>query len=605
MYSIKKCDILVIGGGGAGVTAAVLAERSGSSVALVSKEPMGRGDTCIASGIMTDGSVNPSDNPRKFIRDLVVCGEYLNDPVLVDLLVSRSMEATEVLEEFGMVFRRNQEGRLIPIPFPLGGHSVERSLVALSEGNQIGSALRGALYSSDVSIYEEYLITDLFTEDNRVTSALGIDLHSGEFVVFQAKAVILASGGCGWLYAPYTSNVKSNTGDGFALAFEAGAELRDMEHAQFTFGISNPYGMTGVLLGEPASAGMFGKLLDGKGNHVIQQPGKKTRGQVAAAMAKTIKNKKTGPFGGVFLDLSDNVQQMGPDYRKALALSRKSALEAANIAYGKKEANCEAPWEVVPTFHYLPGGVKVNEKCQSEIRNLYAIGQVQGGLFGADRLGSVSLTELFLFAKISAESAVEDSRQHAHVSVDPKIYEKKVGEKAHLRGTSGQIRPIELKRRLQTVMWENVGFLRDKESLEQALKQFDILEQDMKNVRVPSYQHYNTDWIDLLELDSMILLSRIIARSALERKESRGGHVRIDYPEKDDAGFLKTIIAQKEEEDIAISMDSMAHVWEGIKPPGFIEKIQPAIQDFAIRSLPGSIVKKILKKKLKDFTQET
>ena len=140
------CDILVIGGGGAGVTAAALAARAGARVVLVSKEPAGRGDTCIASGLMTDGLVNPSDSPGKLIRDLVLCGERLNDPVLVRLLAERSGEAREVLEEFGMVFRRNREGRLTPIPTPLGGHSVARSLTSLAEGNQIGSALRAALY---------------------------------------------------------------------------------------------------------------------------------------------------------------------------------------------------------------------------------------------------------------------------------------------------------------------------------------------------------------------------------------------------------------------------------------------------------------------------
>jgi len=166
-----NCDILVIGGGGAGVAVAALAARAGARVVLASKELVGRGDTCIASGLMTDGSVNPSDSRDKLVRDLVRCGERLNDPVLVNLLAERSAEATEVLEEFGMVFRRDREGRLTPLPSPLGGHSVARSVASLAEGNQIGSALRAALYHSRVRVCEEHLVTDLLCDGARVSGA--------------------------------------------------------------------------------------------------------------------------------------------------------------------------------------------------------------------------------------------------------------------------------------------------------------------------------------------------------------------------------------------------------------------------------------------------
>ena len=349
------CDILVIGGGGAGVTAAALAARSGARVTLLSKEPVGRGDTCIASGLMTNGVVNPADHPSKLIRDLVLCGEHLNDPTLVQLLAERSGEATELLEGFGMVFRRNRKGQLTPVPTPLGGHSVARSLAGLAEGNQIGSALRAALYSTGVRVREEHVVTDLFTDGGRVTGALGVEIASGEFTAWSAKRVILASGGCGWLFAPFTSNMRSNSGDGFALAFDAGAELRDMEHAQFIFGLSRPESMIGVLLGEPASAGFFGRLLDSDGREIIERPARKTRGQVAAAMARAMRAQKVGPCGGVFLDLSGNVERMGPAYRKLLSRSRKSALEAVRFAYGAPAARCEVPWEVVSVLP-LPAG---------------------------------------------------------------------------------------------------------------------------------------------------------------------------------------------------------------------------------------------------------
>jgi fumarate reductase (CoM/CoB) subunit A len=595
------CDILVIGGGGAGVTVAALAARAGARVALVSKELVGRGDTCIASGLMTDGTVNPSDSRDKLIRDLVRCGERLNDPVLVNLLAERSGQATEVLEEFGMVFRRNRGGRLIPLPSPLGGHSVARSLASLAEGNQIGSALRAALYRTRVRVCEEHLVTDLMSDGGRVSGALGIDLASGEFTAWSAKRVILASGGCGWLYAPFTSNMRSNTGDGFALAFEAGAELRDMEHAQYVFGLSRPESAIGVLLGEPATAGFFGRLLDREGAEIIERPARKTRGQVAAAMAGALRGQGVEGRGAVFLDLKDNVERLGPVYRELLSLSRGSALDAVRFAYGSAAARCEEPWEVVASFHYLPGGVKVDGRCESTIENLYAVGQVQGGLFGADRLGSVSLTELFVFAKVAAESALEKLEENPQPALDSEAVEGRIRERASLRGRSGSVSPIALKRRLQRTMWQKVGLLRDEDSLEEAIRDLESLDRERGNARVPSFASCNSDWVDLLELESMIRLGKIIARCALERRESRGGHVRLDHPERDDARWLKTIVARKQDGGVAIRTDPIGDVWDDIRPPGFVEGLPAKIQDWSVRHLPRGIVQRMLRKRVAAF----
>jgi fumarate reductase (CoM/CoB) subunit A len=595
------CDILVIGGGGAGVTVAALAARAGARVVLVSKEPVGRGDTCIASGLMTDGTVNPSDSPDRLIRDLVLCGERLNDPVLVNLLAERSGQATEVLEEFGMVFRRNREGRLAPLPSPLGGHSVARSVASLAEGNQIGSALRAALYSTRVRVCEEHLVTDLLGDGGRVSGALGIDLTSGKFTAWSAKRVILASGGCGWLFAPFTSNMRSNTGDGFALAFEAGAELRDMEHAQYVFGLSRPESAIGVLLGEPASAGFFGRLLDREGAEIIDRPARKTRGQVAAAMAGAIRRQAVEGRGGMFLDLKDNVERLGPIYRELLSLSRKSALDAVRFAYGAPAARCEEPWEIVASFHYLPGGVKVDGRCQSTIENLYAVGQVQGGLFGADRLGSVSLTELFVFAKIAAESALENLAESPQPSLDSEAVGSQIRARASLRGRSGPVSPIALKRRLQRTMWQKVGLLRDEDSLEEALRDLASVDRERRNAHVPSFASCNSDWVDLLELENMIRLGEIIARCALERRESRGGHVRLDHPERDNAHWLRTIIARKENGGVALRTDPIGDVWSGIRPPGFVEGLPAKLQDWSLRHLPRSVVQRMLRNRVASF----
>jgi succinate dehydrogenase/fumarate reductase flavoprotein subunit len=371
-----------------------------------------------------------------------------------------------------------------------------------------------------------------------------------------------------------------------------------MEHAQFIFGLARPDGMIGVLLGEPASAGFFGKLVDREGREIIERPARKTRGQVAAAMAGALREEAAGSAAGVFLDLSGNVERLGPIYREILSLSRKSALEAVRFAYGGSAARCEEPWEVAASFHYLPGGVKVDDRCESTVGNLYAVGQVQGGLFGADRLGSVSLTELFVFAKIAAKSALENLAESPQPSLNPEVVERRVQERVSLRGRTGLVSPLTLKRRLQSTMWQKVGLARDQESLEEALREFEDLHRERADARVPAFASCNADWVDLLELGSMIRLGEIIARCALERRESRGGHVRLDHPQRDDANWLKTVVAARLNGEVSIRTESMEGVWEEIRPLGFVEGLPARLQDLLVRGLPKGVVQRMLRKRM-------
>jgi succinate dehydrogenase/fumarate reductase flavoprotein subunit len=258
----------------------------------------------------------------------------------------------------------------------------------------------------------------------------------------------------------------------------------------------------------------------------------------------------------------------------------------------------------VASFHYLPGGVKVDERCESKIGNLYAIGQVQGGLFGADRLGSVSLTELFVFAKIAAEAALENLADSPQPSLDAEAVELRIQERTRLRGKSGSFSPLALQRRLQKTMWQKVGLLRDESSLEEALRELEALDHERENARVPAFESYNSDWLDLLELGQMIRLGKIIARCALERKESRGGHVRMDHPERDDAHWLRTIVASKENGDVAIRTEPIGDAWDEIHPPSFLERLPSSLQELAIRSLPRAAVQRILHRRMAGFVAE-
>jgi succinate dehydrogenase/fumarate reductase flavoprotein subunit len=271
------------------------------------------------------------------------------------------------------------------------------------------------------------------------------------------------------------------------------------------------------------------------------------------------------------------------------------------FAYGGAAARCEEPWEVVASFHYLPGGVKVDARCDSTIENLYAVGQVQVELFGADRLGSVSLTELFVFAKIAAESALEKLEESPQPALDSEAVEGRIRERTSLRGRSGSVSPITLVRRLQRTMWQKVGLLRDADSLEEAIRELESLDRERGNARVPSFASCNSDWVDLLELESMIRLGEIIARCALERRESRGGHVRLDHPERDDARWLETIVARKQNGGIAIRTDPIGDVWDDIRPPGFVEGLPAKLQDWTVRHLPRGVVQRMLRKRVAAF----
>jgi fumarate reductase (CoM/CoB) subunit A len=229
------------------------------------------------------------------------------------------------------------------------------------------------------------------------------------------------------------------------------------------------------------------------------------------------------------------------------------------------------------------------------------VGQVQGGLFGADRLGSVSLTELFVFAKIAAESALENLAESPQPTLGSERVESRIQRRASLRGRPGSVSPLVLKRRLQRTMWQKVGLVRDERSLQAALRELQALDRDRVSARVPSFASCNSDWVDLLELGSMIRLGEIIARSALERRESRGGHVRLDHPERDDGAWLKTLVAGKQNGGIAIRTEPMEGVWDEIRPPGLVEGLPARLQDLLVRTLPRGVVQRRLRKRVADF----
>jgi succinate dehydrogenase/fumarate reductase flavoprotein subunit len=535
MHAITT-DVLVIGAGGAGVMAAVEAASRGVDVVIVSKEPLGYGDTRISLGVMsTSPDPEIGDSEDQFVEDMMRGGEGLNDPRLVRALVHDALDATVSFEGFGHIFSRDDSGRLMRLAFPPGGHSISRAIASPAVGISMGHAMRAAAARSNVRVLEETICSELLLSDGEVVGAAALKIASGEQIAILARSTIIASGGAGSLYYPHTDCMPSVTGDSYGLALSAGAELVDMEQVQFLpFAITHPPAMLGAPCGEPAMAGPFGRLLNNRGDVVLENIMPMTRAQVARIIVEEIRRGGATEQGGLLLDLRPNVEADADGL--FIALMRKMGgpfLDIIRRAYGEKAANLEEPWDVLPTVHYMMGGIKTDEWCRSRAPGLYACGQAQGGVMGGNRLGSTSLTEVFVFGKRAGVKAAEEAKSRALPS--DKVARGPLEKLRALSGASGRHRPVTIKRELQTLMWEKVGPLRDTEGLDEALARIHDLRQKTSDLRIGGPVRYNTEATDAIELPHMLSTAEAIVLSAIERAESRGAHVRSDFPERDDA----------------------------------------------------------------------
>ena len=543
---IRKSDVLVIGSGGAGVTAAVEASLAGASVIVVSKEPVGYGDTRISLGVMsTSPDTSIGDTEEEFVEDMIRGGEGLNDPGLVRALVGDALDATVTFESYGHIFGRDDEGRIKRLGVPPGGHRASRAIASPAVGISMGHTMRSATARASIEVLEETICSELLVRDGEVVGATALRTPFGEPVVILAKSTVIAAGGAGSLYYPHTDCMPSVIGDSYGLALSAGAELVDMEQVQFLpFGITNPSSMLGAPCGEPAMAGPFGRLLDADGEVVLENIMPMTRAQVARVMMERLRQGGATEHGGLLLDLLPNVES--PEGEFFVTMVKKMGgpfLDVIRRAYGEKAANLEEPWDVLPTVHYFMGGVKTDEQCRSRVSALYACGQAQGGVMGGNRLGSTSLTEIFVFGKRAGRTAAQEAgtRKFAEAAIAREPLEKLKS----MYGAKGTHRPIRLKRVLQQSMWEKVGPLRDGAGLREALKKVDTIERQAQDLLVSENRRYNTEVADTIELPHMLASARAIVVSALERTESRGAHVRSDFPERDDTKPVENMVVQK------------------------------------------------------------
>jgi len=558
MPLLEECDVLCIGGGGAGILAAITAAEQGAKTLLVCKGLLGHGNTRIGGGLTSytglESYKGQEDTPRVFLEDMIVGGDYLNKQELAEIITTLAPEAVHTLERYGMFFSRKESGELgNPLPMLAGGHRFARALSSPAGGILYSHALRGALARAGVKAYQESMVTRILTREGAV-GAVAWSLKTGEITVFRAKNIIIATGGCGWLYYPHTDNMRMITGDGIALAYQAGARLVDMEQVQYILGLTHPDSMIGIACAEPGLTGPRGKLRAADGEILVEKVRTLTRAQLANIIALELQRGRGTSHGGLLLDMRDNLEH--PRGEKILRHIRSLVgvfFDAVLFAYGKGCYDWREPWEVAPTAHFLMGGIDIDTQGQTSLPHLFSAGESSGGVHGGNRLGSVAYAEAFIYGIRAGRFAAQLSKEMVMPELPQEQIAAEMARIDDLVGRRGSYRPVELKRCLQQTMWEKVGPTRSASGLEEALQTIGELRERYGQIRVSPGQRYNMEMLDALELPLMLDIAEAITRSALARQESRGAHVRLDYPERDDRGWLKNILVYQREGEMRIA----------------------------------------------------
>jgi succinate dehydrogenase / fumarate reductase flavoprotein subunit len=527
-FETHEHDVLVVGAGGAGLRAAIEALGQGASVGVVSKSLLGKAHTVMAEGGIAAAmaNVDSADGWKPHFRDTMRGGKMLNNWRMAQLHAQEAPERVMELEQWGALFDRTDDGRILQRAF--GGHTFRR---LCHVGDRTGLEMIRTLQDRGVhmgfDVYMECTIVRLLTDGGRCAGALAYWRETGRFVLFKAKSVVMATGGIGKAW-PITSNSWEYTGDGMALAYEAGAELMDMEFVQFhPTGMVWPPGVQGILVTE-AVRGEGGILRNKNGERFMERYDPKrmelsTRDVVARSIYTEVKEGRGTEHGGAYLDISHKPAEY---VKKKLPSMYHQFKELADVDI------TAGPMEVGPTLHYMMGGIRVEaETAQSSLPGLFAAGEAAAGLHGANRLGGNSLSDLLVFGRRAGLAAA----QHAKEVAAPKLDEGQIGagetEALSAFQRQGGENPYAVHRDLQTVMQNLVGIFRVREDMEKALVELAKLKERAAHTSIEGSRMFNPGWHMAIELKSMLTVSEAVTRSALIREESRGAHSRIDFPE--------------------------------------------------------------------------
>ncbi len=573
-YERVEHDVLVIGAGGAGLRAAIAAAAGGARVGLVCKSLLGKAHTVMAEGGVAAamGHVDDRDNWRVHFADTMRGGQYLNNWRMAQLHAQEAPDRVRELEAWGAVFDRTTDGRILQRNF--GGHRYPRlAHVGDRTGLEMIRTLQDHAIHLGIDVHMEVTVVQLLKDGDRVAGAMAYDRERGRFKLFACGAVVLATGGIGRAF-DITSNSWEYTGDGHSLAYDAGAELVDMEFVQF-----HPTGMVwppsvkgilvtegvrgegGVLRNKDGKRFMFDDIPDNyksqtadneeegwrytQGDKSARRPPELlTRDHVARCIQREVREGRGSPHGGVFLDIAwikERVPKGAEHIRKKLPSMYHQFMQLANIDI------TAVPMEVGPTTHYIMGGIRVDGDTQmSNVPGLFAAGECAAGLHGANRLGGNSLSDLLVFGKRAGEHAVEFAKSHAAARMAPADADASVAAalEPFERGGSPEA-PYAIQHELQGMMQKLVGIVREEGEMRQALSGVAKLRDRATKVGVHGNREYNPGWHTALDLHHLMTVSEAITLAAIERKESRGGHFRDDYPEKDPAYATFNIVLRK------------------------------------------------------------
>jgi succinate dehydrogenase / fumarate reductase flavoprotein subunit len=551
-------DVVVVGAGGAGLRAAIEAHEAGARTAVVCKSLLGKAHTVMAEGGIAAAMANlyPEDNWRVHFRDTMRGGKMLNHWRMAQLHAQEAPDRVRELEDWGALFDRTEDGLISQRDF--GGHRFARlAHVGDRTGLELIRTLQQRTVALGIDVFMECTVTRLLTDADGITGAFGYWRESGRFVAWEAPSVVLATGGIGKTYK-VTSNSWEYTGDGHSLALQAGATLVNMEFVQFhPTGMVWPPSVRGILVTESVR-GDGGVLKNSAGNRFMfdyipdffrketaeteaeadrwytdktnnrRPPELLPRDEVARAINSEVKAGRGSPHGGVFLDIAS---RRPPEYiRKRLPSMYHQFKELADV-----DITAEA-MEVGPTCHYVMGGVEVDpDNAAARVPGLFAAGEVAGGMHGSNRLGGNSLSDLLVFGRRAGIAATEHASRRPTGRVE-------VSDDALADAARAALAPFEreggenayaVQHDLQETMHDLVGIIRTAPEMEQALERIAALKKRVANLSVEGHRQYNPGWHLALDLPHMLIVSECIARAALERQESRGGHTRDDFPAAD------------------------------------------------------------------------
>jgi succinate dehydrogenase / fumarate reductase flavoprotein subunit len=572
-YPRSDYDVLVVGAGGAGLRAAIEASAGGATVGLVCKSLLGKAHTVMAEGGIAAAlaNVDERDSWRVHFADTMRGGQYVNNWRMAELHAKEAPDRVRELEAWGALFDRTKDGKILQRNF--GGHRYPRlAHVGDRTGLEMIRTLQDHGIHQGIDIHMESTVVSLLKDDGRVVGAFAFDRERGRFRVFSAKATVLATGGIGRAYR-ITSNSWEYTGDGHTLAYEAGAELMDMEFVQFhPTGMVWPPSVQGILVTEGVR-GEGGILLNKEGRRFMfddipdayksqtadneeegwrytqgdknarRPPELLTRDHVARCINRELKAGRGSPHGGVFLDIAwiaKRLPNAAEHIKRKLPSMYHQFKQLADIDITKE------PMEVGPTTHYVMGGVRVDAETQmSTVAGLFAAGECAAGINGANRLGGNSLSDLLVFGKRAGEHAALYAKKNAAGRVDDGAVEAAARRAVAVFEGDGAENPYRIQQELQEMMQDQVGIVRREGEMRGALEGLAKLRERAKRVKVPGNREFNPGWHTALDLPNLFTVSEAVARCAVERKESRGAHFREDFPDKDPAWGKLNLVVRK------------------------------------------------------------